>query len=404
MVENQFVPIMIVILAAAAVPFLTSRLRFVRIPVVVGEIVLGMIIGRSGFNLVHESLYIDILNNLGVAYLMFLVGLEVDFSIISRNKAKCNSRLGLEDPLITGIIIYAVTMAIGGAASIFLYSLGMITNVFLMAVLLSTTAPIIVVATLRETGLIKTEYGQYIFSAAVIADLAAVILLAFAISEVTNLSNVLASFVLLFAIFIGIYRSTKLLILKQIHKSIFNRVPKASEILVRLSFGLIFVFVAISEAIGVEYILGAFFAGLTISLLSTPELMGTLHHKLLSFGYGFFIPIFFIVAGTKFELFSLTADVNALMLLPIFVLIGYANKTLPSFFLLPKRFGVAKRMSGGIFLASRLGLLIAIAFIALDKGAISGSMYSALILLAIITSIASPIIFFRILGKEERLV
>lgn len=151
-----------------------------------------------------------------------------------------------------------------------------------------------------------------------------------------------------------------------------------------------------AEALGVEVILGAFLAGAILSVGSRGQ-ESPLREKLDAIGYGFFIPIFFIMAGARFDLRALLVTPQALILVAILILAAYLIKLVPAV-VFRGLFSWRETIAGGILLSSRLSLIIAAAAIALDLGMISTSTNSAVILVAIVTCTASPILFNRILS------
>jgi Trk K+ transport system NAD-binding subunit len=164
---------------------------------------------------------------------------------------------------------------------------------------------------------------------------------------------------------------------------------------VRGAFAIGLAFIALAENLGVEMILGAFLGGSLISLLSD---RGTsdLHHRLDVIGYAFFIPIFFVMVGVRFDLASVLGSSRTLLLVPLLLVLAYGIKFLASLFF---RFTTSWRetIAAGALLSSRLSLIIAVAAIGLDLGSIDDATNSAIILVAIVTSTLSPLIFNRIL-------
>ncbi len=166
-----------------------------------------------------------------------------------------------------------------------------------------------------------------------------------------------------------------------------------SELGVRASFALLLVFVVLSEIVGVEAVLGAFLAGIMISLLGGGTL---LEQKLYGIGYGFLIPIFFINVGISA---NLTLISDGIYMLPSLLLVAFTAKILPSLLLLT-RYSLKKSISAGILLSSRLSLMIAIATILLKLHLIDNKMASSIIILAIITSIVCPTAFKWLQGSD----
>ena len=167
-----------------------------------------------------------------------------------------------------------------------------------------------------------------------------------------------------------------------------------AQIEVRGALAIMIGFVVLSEALGVELILGAFLAGVIISIV-VGKGETQLHHKLDAIGYGFFIPIFFITVGAQFEIRSILESPSILILMPILLFAAYAVKILPSLLFMLNH-TLKDALAAGALLSSRLSLIIAASAIAFELGIISQAVNSTVILVAIITCTASPILFNRL--------
>ena len=170
--------LVIVIIVAFLTPILLHRLKLNFIPVVVAEIIMGLIIGKSGFNIVHEDAWLSTLSTLGFLFLMFLSGLEIDFTAFSGGKNKDkntpNSKKEPNTFAVASIIFVGIFIASLGLSYLFVLA-GFIENVFLMTLIISTISLGVVVPTLKDAHLMKTNIGQIILLVAVIADLATMI-------------------------------------------------------------------------------------------------------------------------------------------------------------------------------------------------------------------------------------
>jgi Trk K+ transport system NAD-binding subunit len=157
-------------------------------------------------------------------------------------------------------------------------------------------------------------------------------------------------------------------------------------------------FIALAEGLGIEYILGAFLAGVIVSSLSGGEVT-VLQEKLDAFGYGFFIPIFFVMVGVGFDLRALLGSREALILVPLLVGMSYAVKLVPAL-ILRLRFTWRETIAAGMLVSSRLSLIVAAAAIGLDLGVITDAVNSAIILIAVITCTVSPIVFSWLMPEQ----
>jgi Kef-type K+ transport system membrane component KefB len=396
----SFVPLLVVVALAFLVPLITSRIRRVRIPTVVGEILAGIIVGQSGLRLVGHDPALEILSLLGFAYLMFLSGLEVDFgAILPRPGAWRGSwRERLGNPLSIGGMTFILTLLLALLAAWGLGMLDAADDPWLMALILSTTSLGLVVPVLKERGLTDHPYGQSLLISAVVADFATMLLVSvYVVLHTRGLTPEVLVVLLLFLAFGAAYRVALLVQRRFPGLQFLQDVAQATaQIDLRGAFAVGLAFIALAEHLGVEMILGAFLGGSLISLLAGKKTSSDLHHRLDVIGYAFFIPIFFIMVGVRFDLASVLDSPQTLLLVPLLLALAYAVKLVSSL-LYRLSFSWRETLAAGALLSSRLSLIIAVAAIGLDLGSIDEATNSAIILAAIVTCTFSPLIFNRIL-------
>lgn len=388
--------LVIVLIVAFLTPIILHRLRLNIIPVVVAEIIMGLIIGKSGFNIVHPDQWLEILSTLGFIFLMFLSGVEIDFSAFARNKKKETLPNGKDAPntfVVSSIIFAGIFVLSLGLSYLFVW-LGMIENAFLMTLIISTISLGVVVPTLKDAHIMKSNIGQIILLVAVIADLVTMILLAVFAAVYGEGNNNTWLLLILFGAGVLLYFLGK----KFQNRSFIETMSKGTiQIGTRAIFTLIIILVAISETVGAENILGAFLAGVLVSLLSPNSEMV---QKLDSFGYGFLIPIFFVMVGVELDLWSLFEDPQILILIPLLFLALFISKLVPVFYL-TRWYDKKTTVASAFLLTSTLSLVIASAKIGERMNVIDANMSGALILVAILASIVSPIGFRKIFPKKE---
>ena len=177
--ETSFVSLLIVVALAALVPVITTQMRRLSVPVVVGEIIAGIIVGTSGLKLVGEDPWLEMLSTLGFAYLMFLSGLEVDFDAVIEQvtEMKASWKERLRSPLLLAVSSFFLTLALAFLASLGLQAGGLVEDPILMALILSTTSLGLVVPILKERGELRSHYGQTLLLASLVADFATMLLL-----------------------------------------------------------------------------------------------------------------------------------------------------------------------------------------------------------------------------------
>jgi Kef-type K+ transport system membrane component KefB/Trk K+ transport system NAD-binding subunit len=401
MEHSPFLTLLLITVLALVVPVLANRLRGIQIPIVVGEIIAGMIIGRSGLNLVQASATLDFLAEFGFAFLMFLSGLEVDFSLLSfRAEEGAEERLW-QRPLSIAVMMFVGTLVIAFAISMGLQRAGMVQSPLLMGLILSTTSLGVVVPVLKEKEILGGRYGQAILVSASISDFVTLMLLTVVIAlNRRGLTLDLLLIPALLAIFTILARFSRRLSANAWLIRILDDLSSATaQLRVRGAFALMVGWVVLAQALGVELILGAFLAGAIAGLLDQ-NADASAQEKLDAIGYGFFIPIFFIMVGADFDLTTLLSSSRAMLLVPILLGAGYLVKVVPGA-LMRFAFDWKRSLAGGALLSSRLSLVIAASAIALDIGAISEEVNASTVLLAVVTCTLSPMIFNRLIPKPE---
>ncbi|WP_312095458.1 monovalent cation:proton antiporter family protein [Niallia sp.] len=390
----SFASLVIVVTVALLTPIILQRLKLNIIPVVVAEILMGLIIGKSGFNLVEQDMWLETLSTLGFIFLMFLSGLEIDFSAFSSKKKRETLPNGKLEPKTfqTATIIFAAILILSIGLSFLFVLAGFVDSTFLMTIIIATISLGVVVPTLKEANIMKSVIGQIILLVAVIADLVTMILLAvFASIHETGGNTWLL--LILFAAGLILYfvgRRIK-------NNKIMDTLSRGTvQIGTRAVFALIIFLVALSESVGAEHILGAFLAGVLVSLLSPNE---ELVHKLDSFGYGFLIPIFFVMIGVGMDIWSLFTDLKLLLFIPLLLIALLVSKLLPVYYL-KKWYDSKTIVASGFLLTSTLSLVIAASTIGERLNIITPQMSGIFILVAIISCIITPIVFKKMFPKD----
>lgn len=410
---SSFLPLLIVIFLAFLVPLLVSRIRRFRLPIVVGEILAGIVIGVSGFGLVtgHDPI-LELLSEFGFVFLFFLAGTEIDFSSFVRTapsggESGERKKLGI---LPLSVISFALTVALSFLAGLWLVSQGYVTNAWMMALIFAPSSLGIVVAVLKEQSFIRTRLGQSLMTATLIADFGTLLLFTISVAIFSSgLTLEIMLIGLLFVAFIFMYRFGNLFFnrFKPVRRAMDELSGATAQIKVRAAFTVLLIFVALAEFVGTEVVLGAFLAGAVVSLLATPADREAMH-QLEAVGFGFFIPIFFIMIGVEFNINALldTPGVTflnipeAFLLVPALLLISLAVKFIPAL-LFKLHFGWRQTFAIGSLLSSRLSLVVAEAAILVEIALIDESVNAAVILTAMLLATFSPLIFTRIAQKPE---
>ncbi|HDB2155402.1 TPA: monovalent cation:proton antiporter family protein [Staphylococcus aureus] len=389
----EFLSLVIVVLAAFLTPIIVNRLNINFLPVVVAEILMGIVIGNSFLNIVERDSILNILSTLGFIFLMFLSGLEIDFKAFKKDK---RARQGQNDDessipghLNLALTVFAFIMIISILLAYVFKWLGLVDDVLLMVIIISTISLGVVVPTLKEMNIMRTTIGQFILLVAVLADLVTMILL----TVYGAINGQGGSTIWLIGILV-VFTAISYILGVQFKRMSFLQklMDGTTQIGIRVVFALIILLVALAEGVGAENILGAFLAGVVVSLLNPDEEMV---EKLDSFGYGFFIPIFFIMVGVDLNIPSLIKEPKLLIIIPILIVAFIISKLIPVMFI-RRWFDMKTTIASAFLLTSTLSLVIAAAKISERLNAISAETSGILILSAVITCVFVPIIFKKL--------
>ena len=370
------------------IPFLTKRIG---IPVIVGEIGLGILVGvinvfiQRQWDIViidfHSGTGLDFLAEIGLIFLLFLAGLEIDINVIDERGIRA---------VLFGVImfLFAFILSVG---CMWILDMGIY-----MALILSTTSVGVVIPILREMGISKTALGQDIILAAIVADFATMMLIPLVRLLETEPNAGFFTFawyivvvLIVFGAFFLIFFLGGMAMWKWPQDMAkFFKADDPTEMGVRASFLIIMAFVALSIAFHMDVILGAFLAGTAMNFIFRETAL--LERKLYGLGYGFFIPIFFIKIGVEF---TELVEMEGLLLVPVLVVMAFAIKMIPGMMFV-KEHGTRNSLASGMLLSARLSLLIAAIKIGLEAGIEDVEQMAApLILLALIMCVAAPIGF-----------
>jgi Kef-type K+ transport system membrane component KefB len=379
--EISFFPLAMITTIALFAHFASRRLNT---PVIVVEILFGILIGKNVLNLIEVDAPIEFLGLLGFIFLMFLSGLEIDFNQIeSRGWGN----------VFKGFLVFVLILTLSYSG------VYLLKYEFLLAIVFSTTSLGVVVPTIRELRLSKSDEGQSILLIAMVADFFAILLLTFYAVWLRG-SGELPIFIgltLFFAYAIAYVVGKRALWLFPDFLSSWFKPEQPTEIGVRAAIAIMLGFVAYSRAVGVEEILGAFLAGVLLSVLFRGG--SILEEKLYAIGYGFLIPIFFIGVGMNFR-FDLLLNRNGLMIIPPLILIAFIVKIIPSIVVNYRRLGFKDSIASGILLTSNLSLVIAAAEIGRRLNLIDEALEAAIIFLAIFTTVVCPTVFRRMSSEQ----
>lgn len=367
------------VLVAVAAPLLVDLLR-VPVPDAVAMIVIGIAVGGSGLGWVRVDGGVELLAALGLAYLLFVAGLEVRIDML-RGPA-----------LITGLWAFGLSVSIAIGLSSALYAAGLIVNVGIIVATLLTTSLGIVVVVLKDAGVLDTPLGQLTLLGGLLGDFTSVALISvIAPADGTSIGSTLIGLAVFCAV--GIVLALALLRLSAVdplRQALAQRVGGATQLGVRLAVLVMVGFAALSQVVGLEAILGSFVAGVAVSAISDrAQGTGATRLKVEVIGFGLLVPIFFVTAGVKFDLAALASSAADLVLVPVLLVAMIATRALPTL-VFGRMLTKAEVLASGLLLSTKLTFVVAVVQVASAAGQIRPATASALITAAIITVVTLP--------------
>ena len=382
--------ILLIPLAALLAPILGALLRrWVSIPLIVFEILLGILIGPSVLGWVQGGNALDLMSNLGLALLFFMAGNEIDIANIrGRTGQRALAAWG-----ISTVIALAAALIIGTTPA----AIAIIT-IALVGTALGTITPI-----LRDAGLNKSPIGTAISAAGAIGEFGP--LVAITIFLGSNSPIVAFGYLAVFAgvaafAFFGASHRERPRLVALISASLHT----SGQFAVRVVIALLAALVTLALTLGVDFLLGAFCAG----MLSKVLLRGIpaneqefVEGKLEGLAYGFMIPIFFVTSGVMFPLSALLEDARALIMVPVFALVILVVRGVPGFFTLDRGATVRDRATVSLFTATSLPLIIAVTNIGVQEGALSTELAAALVGAGMLTVLLYPLLALAVSKTQK---
>jgi Kef-type K+ transport system membrane component KefB len=388
----SFDNLLIVVAIAFAAPFVLGLFPSVRLPSVVLEIVAGIVVGPSVLGLVEVDEAIDVLAVLGLGFVLFLAGLEIEFET-------------LRGPLLRlPALGFALSFAIALMVAFALHAADLVQTPLLVAIILCATSLGVLVPVLKDAGQIATRFGQLVVAAASIADFGAIILLSLFFSGKGGTGSTLLLLGELFLLSGAVY-----FLLRGAERSMRVRADllrlqdTTAQIRVRAAFVLLVGFAAVAEALGLEAILGAFIAGAIVSLVDRDEVMThpDFRAKLEAVGFGLFIPVFFVASGVRFDLDALTASASNLAMVPVFLAALLAARGLPAV-LYRDELGPRQSAIAGLLQATSLPFIVAATAIGAELDLIDAAESAALIGAGLLSVLLFPLMGLVLLRRERR--
>ena len=371
-----------------AIIILTAKLfglaaRKCKAPQVVGEIIAGLLIGPCVLNLVHISDTISVFAEIGVVLLMFSTGLGTNLKELIKAGpiATLIACVGVAVPLAGGTLLYSIFYGFAAVGSTEFY------KALFIGTIMTATSVSITVAALQEMGHLKSFLGTTIVSAAVIDDVIGIVVLTCVLGAGsgtgTGLGKVLFNTVLFFATAIGVG-----LIAHFAMKWLDKRNPHTQRITIEsMAFCFAMAYIA-EEYFGIADITGAYIAGIVLCSMDDASYV---ERRVDISNYVLFAPVFFASIGLKTDISGLTPQI--LLFSVCFVIVALITKVIGCG-LAAKicRFNWADSLKVGVGMMTRGEVALIVAQKGLDIGVVDPVYFTAVILLIVVSSVATPLV------------
>jgi Kef-type K+ transport system membrane component KefB len=341
--------LLLIFTVAAVAPLLCDYIPRIRLPLVVAEIGLGILVGPQGLGWAAAGPTIQVLARFGLAALFFLAGFEIDFPAIRGR------------PLLLAGLGWLASLVVCLGVGFGLQGCGVVDSGLVVGAALSTTALGALMPILRDAKELPTRFGAYAVASGAMGEFGPILLISLALSSGESehggslvLMLVFTAVIVAGALVALNYRPPMLVVALQ------EKMHTSAQLPVRLAVLVLAGLVILARDLGLDSILGALAAGVLVSLASPGEYGEALRHKLDGIGFGFFVPIFFVTTGLQYDLHALLSSRLALLQLPLFLALFLVVRGLPA--LMARRdLDIRSRVALGFFSATQLPLVVAIA-------------------------------------------
>ncbi|WP_423364416.1 cation:proton antiporter [Mycoplasma sp. P36-A1] len=379
----EFIGILCIILISTT---LISHLsRKIAIPAVIGQLLVGLILGKAGFNVVHPDVIVKEFSEIGIIILMFMAGLESNVSLLKKyfKPAIMVASLGVILPIIGGIFT-----GVG-------FNLNFNEAIFL-GIALAATSVSISVDVLKELNILNSKEGSTILGAAIVDDILVVFVVSIGLSflttssesSVTNLPLVFVEQILYFG---GIF-----FLIKWIAPFIMNYSSKikSNSAVIIMSLVICLAMSYVADLVGLSSVIGAFFAGVAVA---QTEVFDEVLKSVEEIGYSIFIPVFFVSIGLNVELSDFYPQILFILSFTAIAVLtkligGYIGARL-------SKFEQNSSLMIGAGMISRGEMALIIIQIGKEAEIINNLHYSAFIIVILLSTLISPLLL-KVFAKK----
>jgi len=382
--------LLIIPLLAVLAPLLARGLgRWVRIPVVVFELILGILVGPAMLGWATPNAFVDTLSEFGLAMLFFVAGTEIQFSSF-RGRLGRRASLGWVISLVVGIAAGFV-LAPGEAA--------IVIGVALCSTALGTLLPI-----LRDAGELRTPFGQAVAAIGAVGEFGPLIAISLFLGG-RNLgvaTIVLVVFAVIAGFAIGLAAK---LPQGALHEFVSSTLHTSGQFAIRVVLLILAALVVLSIVLDLDMLLGAFTAGIIWRLImrdASEHDREAVESKIEGVAFGFLVPIFFIYTGITFDLQALLEQPILFLLVPVVLIVLFLARGLPSMLAAPEGSSRRDRLSIALLGATGLPIIVAVTAIGVDEGILTTTQQTVLVAGGMLSVLLFPLIGMSIRGEKVK--
>lgn len=371
-------PIFIVLVAAVVAPLLAQTRAGARVPVVVFEVVLGILIGPHVLGFVGEDRFLSVMHNVGMVAVMFMAGLEMDFEAIRGR------------PLTLATSGWFGTLAVGALGVLALNAFGDRVAPLMVVIALATTGLGTLLPVLRDGGLLASPFGSMLLATGTVGEVGPIVAASLALSTRYTTWQEFALLIVFLAV-VGVAAGVGAgLRPPRVIALLARTMHSSTQLPVRLALLLLAALVFICEGLGFEAVFGAFAGGMIVGMAARGADGEDFRKKIDAVCFGWFAPFFFVGTGIAFDVAALGRDLQTLLMLPGFLALFLLIRGLPAWLYrhdLPRDELVPMALSSSV---ASLGIVVVITNAGLKSRHIDPDTAQALIGAALLSLLVYP--------------
>ena len=350
--QHNLVMLLTIALGAALVPLLVGLLR-IRVAEVVLLLAFGIVVGPQALGLVEMTEALDTFNELGLGLLFFLAGYELERDAIQGEGGRL-AGIGWVTSFVLALLVTAG-----------LVQSGIVSDFVGVAICLTSTALGTLLPVLRDRGLLTSPFGSRFMGAGAAGEFGPILAIALLLGSRSIVRTLIILAVFAFLVYL-VARLPGRMSSQRVRDIMERGHHTSSQTAVRWTVVLLLGLLTLASYFGLDAVLGAFIAGVILRQYAPPSSYNRLMPKVEALGFGFFIPLFFIMSGANLDIDSIVANPMRLVLFFVLLLVV---RGLPQYVLyrhsLPD---TRERWQFVLYVATGLPILVAITGLQVDAG------------------------------------